>query len=53
VVFIAVIKNIFEAPINIAHTIKIGIELLKAFFKTAFSLKTKVEIIDINIKIPI
>ena len=53
VVLTAVIKNIFEVPIKIAQTIIIGKLVVKAFFKTAFSLNINVEIIEININIPI
>ena len=52
VVFTAVIKNIFEVPIKIAQTIIIGKLVVKAFFKTAFSLNKNVVAIEININIP-
>ena len=53
VVLTAVIKNIFETPINVAHIINIGKEVFKAFFIYSFFLKNKVEDVAINIKIPI
>lgn len=53
VVLIAVIKNIFDVPINVAHTIKIKKELFKTCFITLFLLKINVLNIEININIPI